>query len=77
MNWLRETISDNMTGMASSKRVVMIMAGASMSASVVILAVAACFGQEVVGAIGAVCVPLAGMSGYSYVQGKVAEKAAE
>ena len=74
MNWLRETISDSKTGTASSKRVVMVMAGAAMSIAVIILALGAWFGYEVAAALGAVCVPLAGMSGYGYVRGKAAER---
>ena len=74
MAWLREAINDSRTQKASSKRVVMLLAGAAMSLAVVILAYAALFGYEVAAALGAVCVPLAGMSGYSYVRGKVAEK---
>ena len=31
-------------------------------------------GYEVAAALGAVCVPLAGMAGYSYVRGKAVEK---
>ena len=77
MNWLRETISDSRSGTASSKRVVMLMAGSAMSLAVVVLAVAACFGREVAAALGAVCVPLAGMSGYGYVRGKAAERQAQ
>ena len=73
MNWLRETISDNATGLASSKRVVMLMAGAAMSLAVVVLAVGSWFGYDVAAALGSVCVPLAGMSGYSYVRGKAVE----
>ena len=74
MNWLRETISDSKTGTASSKRVVMLMAGAAMSLAVIILALGALFGYGVAAALGAVCAPLAGMSGYSYVRGKAAER---
>ena len=74
MNWLREAINDNRTQRASSKRVVMLMAGLAMSVAVVILAAAALYGYEVAAALGAVCVPLAGMAGYSYVRGKAVEK---
>ena len=74
MNWLRETISDSKTGTASSKRVVMLMAGAAMSIAVIILALGAWFGYEVAAALGAVCVPLSGMAGYGYVRGKAAER---
>lgn len=74
MNWLREAISDSRTGKASSKRIAMLSGAVSMSVAVVILAAAAFFGYEVSAALGAVCVPLAGLGGYSYVHGKVAEK---
>ena len=77
MSWLRETISDSRTGTASSKRVVMIMAAAAMSVAVIILALGALCGYEVAAALGAVCVPLAGMSGYGYVRGKAAERQAQ
>ena len=40
MNWLRESISDGKTGQASSKRVIALLAGSSMSFAVVLLAVA-------------------------------------
>ena len=73
MRWIRETINDSRTGKASSKRVVMLMAGVAMSVAVVLLAVAAMYGREVAAALGAVCVPLAGMAGYNYVQGKNVE----
>ena len=74
MSWLREAINDSKTMKASSKRVVMLMAGVAMSVAVIVLAWAALRGHEVAAALGAVCVPLAGMSGYSYVRGKVAER---
>lgn len=77
MTWLRETISDGKTGRASSKRVVMLMAGTSFALSVVILSLAACFGMEVAAAISAVAVPLAGLAGYGYVNGKLAERQPE
>jgi len=75
MNWLREAINDSKTKQASSKRVVMLMAGFAMSVAVVILSVAAMFGADVAGALTAVSIPLAGLSGYSYVNGKIAERA--
>ena len=73
MTWLREAISDGKTRQASSKRVVMLLAGVAMSIAVIVLAVAAVFGHPVAGELGAVSVPLAGMAGYSYVGGKQAE----
>lgn len=76
ITWIREAINDDKTNKASSKRVVVLMAGLAMSVAVVILSVAALFGFEVAAELGAVCVPLAGMAGYSYVRGKVAEREA-
>ena len=74
MSWIREAINEVRTGQASSKRVVVLMAGAAMSIAVIILAVAALLGHPTALELGAVCVPLAGMSGYNYVRGKIAEK---
>ena len=74
MTWMREAITDSRSGKASSKRIIMLLGGAAMSVSVVILSVAAVFGHPVAGELGAVSVPLAGLAGYSYVNGKLAEK---
>ena len=74
-NWLREAISDNSTGRASSKRVGMLIATTSMAIAEVILACAAMYGRQVDMALAAVSVPLAGLGGYSYVNGKAAEAA--
>ena len=73
MNWLRETINDSRTGKASSKRVAMLVAVSALGITVVLLGVAALFGYEVAAALGAVAFPLAGLGGYSYVNGKQAE----
>lgn len=73
MNWLREAINDGTTGRASSKRVVMLLAGLAMSVAIVLLSMAALAGHSVAGELAAVSMPLAGMSGYAYVGGKVAE----
>lgn len=73
MTWLREAINDGKTGQASSKRVVMLLAGVAMSLAVVVLAVAAVLGHPVAAELGAVSVPLAGMAGYSYVGAKAVE----
>ena len=74
MNWLREAINDSQTNKASSKRVAIIAGAFAMSAAVIILAVAALFGYEVALALGAVCVPLAGLGGFTYTQGKATER---
>lgn len=74
MSWLREAISDSRTNKASAKRIAMLMAALSMSAAVVILALAALMvGRDVAAALGAIAVPLAGLAGYGYVNGKAAE----
>lgn len=74
INWLREAINDNESGVASAKRLGLLVATSALSLSVTILAIAACFGHDVAMALGAVAVPLAGMNGYSYVGGITAEK---
>lgn len=73
MIWLRESISDGGSGKGSAKRLSLLVASLAMSASTVILAVAALFGYDVSLALAAVCTPLAGMSGYGYVGGKSVE----
>lgn len=74
MNWLREAINDSQTGKASSKRIAMLAGAVSMSLAVVVLSAASLFGYDVAAALWAVTVPLAGLGGYSYVNGKIAEK---
>ncbi len=76
MNWLREAINDSATGKASSKRIAMLAGAAAMSLAVIVLSVAAWFGYDVAAALWAVTVPLAGLGGYSYVNGKIAERPA-
>lgn len=76
MNWLREAINDSATGKASSKRIAMLAGAVSMSLAVVVLSAASLFGYDVAAALLAVTVPLAGLGGYSYVNGKIAERAA-
>ena len=73
MNWLREAINDGKNGTASSKRIAMLSGAISMSIAVIVLSVAAWLGYDVAAALWAVTVPLAGLGGYSYVNGKVAE----
>ena len=73
MGWLRESINDSHTGKASSKRVAMLSGAAAMSLAVLILSVASLFGYDVAAALWAVTIPLAGLGGYSYVNGKIAE----
>lgn len=74
MSWLTEAITDGTTNTVSAKRVAMLSATFSLSIAVVILAIAACVGVDVAASLGVVSMPLAGLGGYTYVQGKVAEK---
>ena len=74
MNWLREAINDSATGKASSKRIAMLAGAVSMSLAVVVLSAASLFCYDVAAAMWAVTVPLAGLGGYSYVNGKIAER---
>lgn len=73
MSWIREAINDGRTGKASSKRIVMLIGASSMSIAVIILSVASLFNKDVAAALWAVTIPLAGLGGYSYVNGKLAE----
>ena len=76
MNWLREAINDSATGKASSKRIAMLAGAVSISLAVVVLSTTSLFDYDVAAALWAVTVPLAGLGGYSYVNGKIAERAA-
>lgn len=62
------------TGDTSSKRFVLVCAGASLSVSVVTLSIAAIYGQEVSAELNAVATALAGLASVSYVGGRFAEK---
>lgn len=73
--WIASFFEDSRDpGHASIKRLVLFMAGASLSLSTIILSIAACTGAEVSAALLAVTGPLAGMAGYGYVNGKKVEK---
>ena len=74
---LTQAMQDGRSERGSSKRVGLLLATSSMSVSVVILSIAALNGHEVSMALGAVAVPLAGLNGYSYVGGKMAEQKKE
>lgn len=76
MSWLREAINDSATNKASSKRIAMLSGAAAMSLAVIVLSAASLFGYDVAAALWAVTVPLAGLGGYSYVNGKMAERSA-
>lgn len=77
MIWLRECINDSKTQKASSKRVLMLVAGFAMSVSVVLLSIAALYGHGVSAELASVCIPLAGLAGYNYVNGKAVERTSQ
>lgn len=74
MGLLREAVTDGTTKNVSSKRMALLAGAFSMALAVVVLAAAALFGYDVAAELAAVSVPLAGLGGYSYVNGKAAER---
>lgn len=76
MEWFKSFFEDSKSpGRASAKRLVFILGGFALSASTVILSVAACFGADVEASLLSVSGPLAGLCGYGYVNGKKTERA--
>jgi len=73
MNWLKEAATDRFHNCVSSKRVAMLTATFALAFATVGLSFAACLGYDVAGALSAVAIPLAGLGGYSYVNGKATE----
>jgi hypothetical protein len=69
VTWLLEAIKDSKTGAVSSRRLGMLIATIAMSVSVLILAIATLYGHDTSVALAAVSAPLAGLNGYSYVNG--------
>lgn len=75
LRWVASFLEDAKTPEHGSiKRLGFLMACISLSASVVILSIAACSGADVSAALLAVTGPLAGLAGYGYVNGKKAER---
>lgn len=72
MSFFMKLLSDS--GEASSKRFVLVAAGLSLSAAVVLLAMAAVCGKNVSAELNAVSTALAGLGSLSYVGGKFADK---
>lgn len=62
--YLREVIAGGTS--ASSHRFALVVASVSLGVSTVILSIAACCGQDVALALGAVTVPLGGLGGFVY-----------
>lgn len=73
MTWLREAVSDGRSGRVSTKRVVMLAAGLSMSISTLALVVAVFIGWDVSGPLVAFGTSLSAMAGAGYVGGKAFE----
>ena len=74
MSLLREAISDSRTGKASTKRIVMLAAGLSMSVSTLALVGAVFLGKDVSGLLVAFGTSLSGLAGAGYVGGKAMER---
>lgn len=74
MRWFASIIEDGVTSNPSSKRASLLIAAGCLGIGTIILCCAAYQGRDVALAIAAVTGPLAGLSGYGYVQGKKAEK---
>lgn len=72
--WLREAISDSKLGRASTKRIVMLAAGLSMSISTLALVGAVFAGYDVSGPLVAFGTALSGLAGAGYVGGKAMER---
>lgn len=70
--WIREILDPTST--QSSKRLAMLIATVSLAVSTIILSIAAVMGKPVAEALAAVSIPLAGLGGYSYVQGSKVQK---
>lgn len=76
--WLKSAFEDSAKpGHASIKRIVFFLAGLSLSLSVVILVIAACYGADVDVALATVTAPLATLAGYGYVNGKKVERSTQ
>lgn len=71
--WMREAISDGRTGLASTKRIVMLTAGLTMAFCTLLLTVAAFFVEYVIPALTVFGGALAAQAGAGYVGGKFAE----
>ena len=74
MSIFSDAIRDGKTGSTSTKRIVILIGALAMSATVLMLGVAALLGHDVGVALTGVCAPLAGVGGYGYVNGKQVEK---
>ena len=74
MTWLREAINDSKSGLASSKRITMLMAALTLSISTLIQSVMVFWRPEIVPSLTTFGLTLGAMAGSGYVFGKQAEK---
>lgn len=74
MNWLREAINDNKSGLASTKRISMLMASTTLSVCTLLLTIAIYRGFDVQNVLIVFGGSLASMAGAGYVFGKGQEQ---
>jgi hypothetical protein len=72
--WLREAVSDGRSGLISTKRIVMLLAGTAMSISTLALVAAVFLGWDVSGPLVAFGTSLSALAGAGYVGGKAFEQ---
>lgn len=77
MTWLREAVSDGRSGRVSTKRIVMLVAGLSMSIGTLALVTAVFAGHDVSGPLVAFGTSLSALAGAGYVGGKAFESKRE
>ena len=73
MKWLNESIRDNKTGLASSSRIVSLMAGSTLSFSTLLLTAGAFWKPELVAPLTAFGPVLATLAGANYVTNRIQE----
>lgn len=73
IGFLAKALSDSKTGTASTKRIVLFLAGLALAIATIILALAAYHGRDVVGELWAVASTLSVVATGSYVGGKALE----
>jgi hypothetical protein len=75
-SWLRQAVADGQSNKVSTKRIIMLVAGISMSVSTLGLVVAVFFGWDVSGPLVAFGTSLSALAGAGYVGGKAMENKA-
>lgn len=77
MSWIREAISDNKTGLASSKRIIMLWGALIMGICCLMLCVASVSGVDVTVTFGTAATLLSGCGTGGYLVGKHIDRKAE